>query len=143
MLHDPRQLLVIELHRRHPQPNAADRLDLTTPGGIDDQVARDPQQPPDRGTARRIELRSLLQRPGERFGDHIEHHLRLPHARRHVSADHTEMSIVEEAVIARCAAPQQLHVRPLAQRHTPSTAQPSIVTITIARQHGPHNQPPA
>jgi hypothetical protein len=123
-LGDAGQLIVIELDRGHPEPDAARRLDLTAPNRIDDQVVRDAEQPRDRGTARRIEQLSLLERARERLGHEIERELGLSDTRQHVGANDAEMAIVKGAEVARGTAPQQLGIRRRAQLHSPSTTEP-------------------
>src|SRR6202012_3430659 len=44
-LRDQLELLVVELRRRHPEPDAARSLDLASPAPVNEQGASDPDQP--------------------------------------------------------------------------------------------------
>ena len=59
-LGDQLELLILELDRLHPQTDSAGRLDLAAPYRVQDQVAGDPDQPPDCGPARLVVLGSVL-----------------------------------------------------------------------------------
>jgi hypothetical protein len=73
-------LLVLEGYRCHAQAQTADRLDLAAPEGVQHQVARDAEQPPDGRPAPRVVLGPFLERPRESLRDQVEDHLELTDA---------------------------------------------------------------